>query len=189
MNTPSAAGGSRRSDIELAASSAGGDAEAWDELVRRHAPRLAAYLGARLRRWDIIDRLVADSLCQAWELRHELAASSDVAGRLRRIAAGLATAWAREHPAEPIDEPVPEARLAGVPAGVRDELRQLDAAIARLSEIQRMAVELRYRGGCDEDELAGALRLPVEDARRILAAAEAALAAGLPQPPGAALDL
>src|SRR4051812_48045987 len=49
-----------------------GDREAWAALCRSSAPRLAAYLGARLGRPAVIEKLIGDVIVAAWRKLPEL---------------------------------------------------------------------------------------------------------------------
>lgn len=163
-------------DASLVRTARRGDREAWALLMRRHAPRLAAYLGARLRRPALVERLVADAIVNAWRHLDELADPMDFAAWFRRRGAALAKHWHREHPDEPLAEPFPSERLPAEPARAQ-RMGSLDAALAALPESQRMALEYRFRGGLDGDELAEALHLGREEAAAAVEQALAALAA------------
>lgn len=158
-----------RSDADLVGDARAGDHGAWSVLARRHAPRLAAYLGARLRRPDIVDGLVGESLVAAWLRLAECEDPAQFAAWLRRIGASLAMRWAREHPEAAIETPLPATRLPQAHAAL---LQRLDHAIGALDEVQRMALELRWRGGLAGDALAAAMRSPVEGAERLADEAE-----------------
>ncbi len=157
-----------RGDADLVAEARSGDHAAWASICRRHAPRLAAYLGARLRRPDVVDQLVGETIVAAWLRLPELADPEGFAAWFRRTGAGLALKWARAHPAEVIAAPWSR---GGFEAG----LDRLDQLIGGLEEAARMALELRWRGGLSGPELAGALRCPVKEAERLADEAEGEL--------------
>lgn len=163
-----------RDDIALVEDARGGDHAAWSHLVRRHAPRLAAYLGARLRRPAIVESLVAETVVAAARQLGELPDPASFAAWFRRLGAAIAMKWARANPQEALDEAFPAGRAEGLPGG---ELARLDAAIGRLDEQQRMALELRWRGGLGPVELAEALRCQPDEASRLADRAEASLLA------------
>lgn len=158
-----------RADDELVGDARAGDHGAWAALARRHAPRLAAYLGARLRRPEVVDGLVGEALVAAWRLLPELEDPRQFAPWLRRVGAGQAMKWAREHPAAAIESSLPPARL---PAAHADDLVRLDRGIGSLDEQRRMALELRWRAGLSGEALAAAMRCPVEGAERLADEAE-----------------
>ncbi len=158
-----------RSDTDLLAESRGGDHAAWAALCRRHAPRLAAYLGARLRRPEIVDQLVGEAVVAAWLQQSELTEPSGFAAWFRRTGAGLALRWAREDPDAAIDGAW-SAQRGG--EGDQEALARLDRLVGGLEETERMALELRWRGGLAGSELAAALRCAPEEAERLADAAE-----------------
>lgn len=156
-------------DQELLAAARLGDHSAWAELARRHAPRLAAYLGARLRRPEIVDGLVGEALVAAWLRLAEAPDAGECAAWLRKIGGGLAMKWAREHPDAAIESPIPPGRLQSTSAV---DITRLDQRIGLLDESQRMALELRWRAGMDDAALASAMRCSEEAARRMADEAE-----------------
>lgn len=173
MNAPDG-----HSDAELVEAVRQGDHVAWAALMRRHAPRLAAYLGARLRRPAVVDALVAEAIVVGLQYLTELG-QEPFAAWFRKLGAGIAMRWAREHPEEPLEEPFPVGRLAGEHGGLADELGRLERALAQLGEQQRMAVELRWRAGLVGVELGSVLRIDAAEAERLAAEAESALAEAL----------
>jgi len=163
-----------RGDAELIADARSGDHASWTILMRRHAPRLAAYLGARLRRPDVVEGLVGESVVAAWLHLPELDDPAGFSAFFRRTGAGLAMRWAREHPDESLDSSLSTARLGTAdPHGIE----RLDRLIGSLEETRRMAVELRWRGGLTGSELAAALRTTPEAAEKLANEAESTLLA------------
>lgn len=133
------------------------DHEAWRQLMEHHAPRIAAYIGARLRRHKVVERLVAETIFVAWRHRHEYAQSQDFASWLRRIAANLAMRWHSRHQGEPLVEAFPRERCEGMQQFAT--MQALDNALGTLGDRHRMALEQRYRGGLDGESLALALHV------------------------------
>jgi RNA polymerase sigma-70 factor (ECF subfamily) len=163
----------QQDDVVLVARSRGGDRDAWAALCRRHAPRLAAYLGARLHRPALVEKLVGDAVVAGWRTLSELPPGDDFAAWFRRVGAGLALRWRNDHPDEKLKEPFPEERCPDGPEQV-ERMRRLQDALRRLAEPERMALEQRFRGGLAGKELGDALHL---DAAAAEAALERALAA------------
>lgn len=161
------------SDHDLIERIRGGDREAWAFLVRRHAPRLAAYLGARLRRPGVVEKLVEDAIVLAFRHLDELEDSEGFAAWFRRIGAHLALRWYREHREETLSEAFPDDRGAG--SEELGDLRHLEAALGRLSDGQRMALEQRFRGGLVGGDLAEVLHLDRAKSERVVEDALAAL--------------
>lgn len=167
-----------REDADLVIAVRAGDRAAWQSLARRHAPRLAAYLGARLRRPAVVDALVAEAIVSGIRHLPELADPAGFAAWFRRLGAGIAMKWARDNPGEPLDEAFPVGRVPEEHAGSLAELAAFEHEISRLDEQQRMALELRWRGGMAAEDIAAAMRTTVAEAERLADRAEAILAGG-----------
>ncbi len=146
------------SDEVLVTRAQGGDRAAWSELCTRHAPRLAAYLGGRLRRPQIVDKLVAEVIAGAWKHLVDLARPSDFPAWFRRVGGNLTLQWCRKHPDEVLGEPFPSERCGGDTA-LHQRMDDLESALNALSDPQRMALEQHIRGGMDLAALSEALHL------------------------------
>jgi len=164
-------------DLELVERARQGDRDAWTALVRRHAPRLAAYLGARLRRPSVVERLVEDAIVLAYRHLDEVDASEGFAAWFRRVGAHLALRWYREHREEALTEPFPAERLGTATAVMEQAARmeRLETALGALTDAQRMAVEQRYRGGLEGEDLSEVLHCDAAKSTRVLEDALAAL--------------
>lgn len=162
------------SDADLVAQARTGDREAWSRLCRRHAPRLAAYLGARLRRPTVVDKLVEEAIVLAFRNLEKIEADESFAAWFRRVGAHLALRWYKENRDEPLTEPFPVERCGEEAQRVK-RLMQLEAALATLSDAQRMAIEQRYRADLSGHELAEVLHLEPARAERLLEDAMVAL--------------
>lgn len=159
-------------DAEWVTRARAGDRDAWAMLVRRHAPRLAAYLGARLRRPAIVEKLVEDAVVLAY--RHiEEASGDDFPAWFRRVGAHVALRWYREHRDEPLTEAF-AANTEDTPER-HGELARLEKALGGLTDAQRMAIEQRYRGGLGGSDLAAVLHCELAKAERMVDDALAAL--------------
>lgn len=167
-----------REDADLVVAVRAGDRAAWQSLARRHAPRLAAYLGARLRRPAVVDALVAEAIVSGIRHLPELADPAGFAAWFRRLGAGIAMKWARDHPGEPLEEAFPVGRIPEAHAKAAAELAAFEQEIGRLDEQQRMALELRWRGGMAGEDIAAAMRTTAEEAQRLADQAETTLAGG-----------
>lgn len=164
-------------EADLVAAARAGDHAAWAELVRAHAAGLAAYLGARLRRPEVVDGLVVEAVVSGWASLPAMPAGEAFDTWFRRIGGAIAMRWAREHPGEAIEGLPDPARL---PAEHAEAITELDRRVGALPENERMALELRWRGGLSGDALGAALRLPAEQAEALADRAEAALGVGWP---------
>lgn len=162
------------SDESLVTAAQHGDLDAWRRLCQRHLPRLAAYLGARLRRPAVIERLVGEVAVGGWKHLPELDNPRDFPAWLRRVGGNLALQWGRKHPGEPLTEPFPAARC-GTDLAQAERMGRLEQALGQLSDHQRMVLEQRFRGGMDLAALSESLHLSQEGVERLLVEALAAL--------------
>lgn len=165
---------SEPTDTELAARATAGDREAWTTLCQRSAPRLAAYLGARLRRPKVVEKLVEDAIVLAYKHLDELERPEEFAAWFRRIGAHLALRWYREHSDERLTEPFPTDRCAGDGERIR-RMERLEGALGALTDAQRMALEQRFRAGLSGPGLAEALHLEPAKADKLVEDALVAL--------------
>lgn len=137
-----------------------GDRDSWQLLMRIHAPRLAAYLGARLRRPSVVDRLVGEAIVKAWKhLEHF--SGDDFGAWFRSIGAKLAMGWHSRHKGEPLWEEFPIERCKDEDA---PNMQALDRAMGYLPEASRMALEQRFRAGLTGDDLGKVLHLSAQKA-------------------------
>ena len=162
------------SDADLVVQAKAGDRDAWSTLCHRHAPRLAAYLGARLRRPKVIEKLVEEAVVLAFKHLDELAADETFAAWFRRVGAHLALRWYKDNRDEPLTEPFPIERCTG-DATQAQRLVQLETAMAALTDAQRMTIEQRHRAGLNGDDLAEVLHVDVTKAERLVDDAMTAL--------------
>ena len=161
-------------DESLVVAAQHGDLDAWAQLSARHLPRLAAYLGSRLRRPEVVERLVAEVLVGAWKHLPELEHPADFSAWLRKVGGSLALQWSRKHPAEPLAAPFPESRC-GTDLDLAQRMTHLDAALGTLPDHQRMVLEQHFRGQTALDELAISMHLQTEGIERLLDEALSAL--------------
>jgi RNA polymerase sigma factor (sigma-70 family) len=161
-------------DESLVVAAQHGDREAWAKLCARHLPRLAAYLGSRLRRPEVVERLVADVVAGAWKHLPELENPADFPAWLRKTGGNLALQWSRKNPGEPVAAPFPAARCGG-DAELTARMVRLDAALGALPDAQRMLIEQHFRGQVDLDALAAGMHLQREGVEALLEEALLAL--------------
>ncbi len=127
------------------------DADAFDELYRRHLPALTRYVAARLRGRDrdAVDDCVHDAFCDA--LADPSLIGYDALGSLLRLAARAVTRhdWSRRRYVRAAytvyEDTTPTGRPDTGPQAV--EPVRISHALARLSDDQRRAVQLRYLDG------------------------------------------
>lgn len=164
----------RLRDVDAAAADEGavldraraGDRAAWEQLVALHAPRLAAYLGARLQRPAVVERLVGETIVAAWERLSELEPGAPFAPWFRRLGAQATLRWRQEHPTEKLREPFPPERCADAPQ--MERMAALQEALRQMSEPERMALEQRFRAGLTGEALADVLHCDVQTAELLV---------------------
>jgi RNA polymerase sigma factor (sigma-70 family) len=154
-------------DETLVVAAQRGDLDAWSTLCFRHMPRLAAYLGCRLRRPEVVERVVAEVVLSAWKHLPELEKPADFSPWLRKVGGGLALQWSRKNPHEPIDAPFPESRC-GADLGLAERMVRLDAALGQLPDQQRMLLEQHFRGMVELTELAQSMHIQRDEVERLL---------------------
>jgi len=174
LDTPGVSSGPDTSEITtLLTRARSGDRTAFASLMRICAPRLAAYLGARISRPQIVERLVGEAIVQAWGRLAEAEDPRQFPAWFRRIGAGLAMQWKSDHPGESIKEPFPESRCPDPVQLAR--MRKLQDGLLKLAEPERMALEQRFRGSLQNEALAEVLHCDVGKAQELVERALAAL--------------
>lgn len=141
-------------DSQLVAQAAGGDAEAFTELVRRYRDTVYGYCYHRTGSFEDGRDLAQETFVRAYTRLEQLRDGSKLGAWLRKIAANLCTRWAasrRELPAEQIEEPVqqPESTRAAL---VRE-------ALSGLPENERLAVVMHYVDGLTYSDIAQFLEI------------------------------
>lgn len=144
-------------DAILASRAAAGDTGAFAFLVRRSLPRLRSFLRRMGAPADLADDLAQDALVIAFERIGDYRAEGAFVAWVRRIAARryLRVIRSRVH-LEPLDH-APEAYS---PAPDIGQALDLDSALERLPQAQRLCVSLQHGAGYTASEIALALGLP-----------------------------
>ncbi|HEX3132965.1 MAG TPA: sigma-70 family RNA polymerase sigma factor [Planctomycetota bacterium] len=148
-------------DESLVVAAQHGDLAAWSTLCSRHLPRLAAYLGSRLRRPDVVERLITEVVAGAWKHLPELENPADFPTWLRKAGGNLALQWSRKNPSEPVAAPFPMSRCGG-DTELAGRMTRLDAALGKLPDPQRMLLEQHFRGQVELEALAASMHLQRE---------------------------
>jgi len=156
------------SDADLVAQVRAGEREAWEILARRHAPRLAAYLGARLRRTEVVDNLVAEAIFAAWRHLDGLDDPNDFPAWFRSVGANLALRWHNKHKGSTGQKGRFPVERCGQQEDLADSMQRVESAMGRLSEQHRMALEQRFRAALEGAALSEALHLDEEDAEALV---------------------
>jgi RNA polymerase sigma factor (sigma-70 family) len=172
-----------RPEAELIALAQNGDHAAYGALVRAHQDRIYRHLlnltGSRedalelsqevfIKAWEALPAWRPEARFHTWVYRIASNVALDV---LRRRKVVQFVALEEDYDA-PADQPGPESQLQA-----RQQLRGLDAALARLPADQREIVLLREVEGLGYEELAATLSIDVGTVKSRLARARAALAA------------
>ena len=168
-------------DESLVVAAQHGDLDAWSTVCARHLPRLAAYLGSRLRRPEVVERLVAEVVAGAWKHLPELENPADFPAWLRKVGGNLALQWSRKNPGEPVAAPFPATRCGG-DVELTARMVRLDAALGALPDAQRMLLEQHFRGQVELDALAAGMHLGRDAVETMLEEALVALDRVLERP-------
>ncbi|MBX7247504.1 MAG: RNA polymerase sigma factor [Caulobacteraceae bacterium] len=147
-------------DVELAARAAAGGRREFGELVRRHGSAVRGLLRRMGSDLSTADDIAQDAFLVAFERMAEFRGEGTFAAWVRRIAARLylkrrqrdARLLLEAEPREP-EQAVSYADAAG--------RIDLDAAMACLSEAERLSVSLCYGAGLSHTEVSETLNIPL----------------------------
>jgi RNA polymerase sigma factor (sigma-70 family) len=149
-------------DRDLATLAAGGDRQAFGELVRRHGSSVRTFLRRMGADPALADDLAQDALVAAFEQITDFRGDGAFAGWVKRIAARLyVRRWRRQARAQ-IAEAASNEPSSESPeeAGAADRI-DLDEALRSLPPDERICVCLCYGGGFSHGEAAVALNAPL----------------------------
>lgn len=143
-------------DSELVALIAGGNQDAFAELVRRYRDAVYGYCYYRVGNFDDARDLTQETFILAYGKLHQLRDTDRLGAWLRKTAANLCTRWSerrREMPVEevPSPEPVQQSPRAAI---VRE-------ALSGIPDKERLAVVMHYVDGLSYGEIAGFLETSV----------------------------
>lgn len=169
-------------DQELLRRSQAGDAGAFDELVRRLTPRLFRTVRRMASDTAEAEALVQEAWVRAWRALPRWRGDGEPIAWLAAIAVNLARdRWRKKAPVDFADLGEGALDLRDQAAGPEDvaesqeALVRLARGVQRLRPEQRAAVALRYEAGLSYDQVAEAMRIPVNTVRTHLHRAKAAL--------------
>ena len=159
----------------------GGDREALDLLFARHIPALRRWASGRLLPWarDMADTqdLVQDTVLQvfkrveAFEPRGDGALQAYLRQAVMNRIRNEFRSKARRPSFEHLDEQAPSDHTSPLEAAVRQQqLDRYDAALSRLSELERDLIVARVEVGMTYEEIAEALGKPSWNAARMATA-------------------
>ncbi len=169
-------------DQELLRQAQAGKAEAFDELVRRLTPRLFRVVRRMASDAAQAESLVQETWVRAWRALPRWREGGVPIAWLATIAVNLARdAWRKKAPVDFADLADGALELADDAAGPEqvlesaERLAGLARAVQQLRPEQRAVIALRYDAGLSYEEVAGAMRIPVNTVRTHLHRAKAAL--------------
>jgi RNA polymerase sigma-70 factor, ECF subfamily len=169
-------------DSALLAAAAGGDGKAFASLVERHYDIIYRVVWRATSDHADTEDIVQEAFLKLWnnpsQIRHGVA----LRGWLMRVATNLAIDRARRKQASNIDAQ-PEIEASGPDAldqvlGDRSA-RDINSALARLPERQRLALSLVYFENMSNIDAAAAMEISVEAIESLLARGRRALKADL----------
>ena len=140
----------------------GGDASAFESLVRMHQASVFSIGYRMLNRRDAAEDLAQDVFLQLYRRLDSIESLEHCGYWLRRVAANLAIDWLR-HAAYTTTQPLEAG--AEIPAQQADHdpllNRELDRLLAELAPAARAVMVLRYQEDRDVAEIAATLDMPV----------------------------
>ncbi len=153
-------------DRELLARVAAGDLQAFERMYRLYQPRLTRFLTTLLRRPQLIEEVLDDTMMVVWQTADRFRGSSKPSTWI------FAIAYRKAHKArlrwpEPVEEPDSDNRISEDPAP-DDELHHqrlhdsLMQAMDQLSADHRAVVDLTYFHGMGYREIAEIVDCPVD---------------------------
>jgi len=151
---------------ELLARAVAGDLRAFERLYRLYQPRLSRFLTTLLRRPQLIEEVLDDTMMVVWQSADRFRGSSKLSTWIFAIAYRKAHKARLKWP-DPIEEPEQDTRLSEDPAP-DDELHHqklhdsLMRAMDQLSADHRAVVELTYFHGLGYREIAEIVDCPVD---------------------------
>ncbi|HET8656495.1 MAG TPA: RNA polymerase sigma-70 factor [Longimicrobiaceae bacterium] len=136
-----------------------GDRAAFEEIYRRHAERVYAYLWRMVEEHALVADLRQETFFRLWLARERWRDGGSVAGYLIRTARNLALNAQRQQrlhrrlDAAQRDGPTPSAPSAETVLAKRELTRRVDAAIASLPERAREVFSLKRDAGLSYREI------------------------------------
>jgi len=159
-------------DGQLAARVARGELAASEELVRRHQAAVRGFLRAVCYDRSAIDDLAQETFLRAIKYAGRFDARYSMRGWLltiaRRLSINHSQKQKRRRPAAGIEPDQLQTDATNSPSSSLESQEQqtitrdaVHAAMARLSEPQRVAIAMHYQQGMPLDQIAEALEMPV----------------------------
>ena len=169
-------------DLDLLRRSQAGDAGAFDELIRRLTPHLFRIIRRMASDAAEAEALVQETWIRAWRGLPRWRGDGEPTAWLAAIAVNLARdRWRKKAPVDFADLGEGAADLQDAAAGPEqaaeshEMLVRLARGVQGLRPEQRAAIALRYEADLSYEEVAAAMRIPVNTVRTHLHRAKAAL--------------
>lgn len=153
-------------DRELLARIASGDLQAFERLYRVYQPRLTRFLTTLLKRPQVIEEVLDDTMMVVWQTAGNFRGSSKPSTWIFAIAYRKAHKAKARWP-DPVEDPENDTRVSEEP-GPDEELHQqrlraaLMKAMEQLSPDHRAVVDLTYFHGMGYREIAEIVECPVD---------------------------
>jgi RNA polymerase sigma factor (sigma-70 family) len=142
------------------------DVQAFEELYRIYQPRLARFLTNLVKRQQLVEEVLDDTMMTVWQTAGNFRGSSKLSTWVFAIAYRKAIKIRARWP-DPIEDPAFDTRVSNDP-GPDDELHHrrlhdaLVAAMDQLSADHRAVVDLTYFHGMGYREIADIMDCPVD---------------------------
>ena len=169
-------------DLDLLRRSQAGDAGAFDELIRRLTPRLFRIIRRMASDAAEAEALVQETWVRAWRGLPGWRGDGEPIAWLAAIAVNLARdRWRKKAPVDFADLGAGAVNLEDDAVGPEDAAKsqetlvRLAQGVQGLRPEQRAAIALRYEAGLSYEEVAAAMRIPVNTVRTHLHRAKAVL--------------
>jgi len=175
-------------DAQTIAAVRGGDPSAYGELVARYQDRLFRTLSRLLGSVDDAEDVAQEAIIQAYVKLDTFKGNSAFYTWLYRIAFNLAMSHARKRrPATLLDgdenrslaEPVDQGKSPQQAVETKERIETVQNAINQLADDYRQVVVLRELEGCDYEQIAHILEIPIGTVRSRLFRARTQLKATL----------
>src|SRR5688500_1059475 len=153
-------------DDELVRRAAAGQAAAYGQLARRHAPRVLALCHARTARADVAEDLAQEALLRGWRGIRSLREPAKFVHWLCGISTRVCLDWINAAPRREVplsalrngELDAPAADPAGAEAAEQqDDLERLVAEVERLPLEYRVVLMMFYHQDCSYQQIADAL--------------------------------
>jgi RNA polymerase sigma-70 factor (ECF subfamily) len=173
-------------EVRLIARIAEGDLRAFEELYRLYHPRLTRFLSGLVRRPQLIEEVLDDTLMIVWDRPHAYNGASKVSTWIFAIAYRKGLKALRRCD-EPVDDPERETRPSGEdgPEALLSRRQTREALLRAMTELpveQRAVVELCYFHDMGYREIAQVMDCPVDTVKTRMFHARRRLKTKLAQP-------